>query len=147
MTSYPAIAGTLKFRKIHEGAKLPHLGSKGAIGLDLHAYDNQLLPIGEVTLVPTGLAVEIPNGYYGRIAPRSGWAVKHGIDTLAGVIDSDYRGEINVVLFNNGKCPIDIKAGDRIAQLILERADRFIPVWGDLSDTERGAGGFGSTGR
>jgi len=147
MKHYDAIAGVLKFKKLSEPAKLPSYGSNHAIGLDLRAYEKTLLPIREVTILPTGIAVEIPHGYYGRIAPRSGWAAKYGIDTLAGVIDPDYRGEINVVLYNHGNVPITIHEGERIAQLILERADRFTPVWGELSDTQRGANGFGSTGR
>ncbi len=98
--------------------------------------------------MPTGVHLAIPPGRVGLVWPRSGLAVRHGIDTLAGVIDCDYRGEVRVVLVNHGHEVFRIAAGDRIAQLLVqpvERAD-FVPV-DALADTERGAGGFGSTGR
>jgi dUTP pyrophosphatase len=98
--------------------------------------------------VPAGLAIEIPPGYYGRVAPRSGLAVRHGIDTLAGIIDSDYRGELKVALINFGDQPVSFAAGERIAQLIIERAERCDYFWfEELSETERSEGGFGSTGK
>ena len=97
----------------------------------------------------TGVFMEIPEGYYGRIAPRSGLAHNHGIDVLAGVVDSSYRGEIRVVLFNTDKEePFQIQAGDRIAQIIIEKHYNFEFVEvEDLSETARGADGFGSTGK
>ncbi len=92
--------------------------------------------------------MEIPAGFYGRIAPRSGLAVKHGIDVLAGVVDADYRGELKVPLINLGSQPIQFEAGERIAQLIIEQAAMCDYVWvEELSDTERAESGFGSTGR
>ena len=142
----------LKVKRLNADARLPAYGSDGAIGMDLVAA---LLPLPLTTiiepgyhrLIPTGISVAIPSGFYGRIAPRSGLALKHGIDVLAGVIDSDYRGEIGVILINHSDKPFDIRHGDRIAQLILERAER-LPVVevDDLDDTSRGAQGFGSTG-
>ena len=98
-------------------------------------------------MVPTGLAFAIPEGNYGRMAPRSGLAAKHGIHVGAGVLDSDYRGEIKAVLFNLGDKDFEIKEGDRIAQVIVEKytITELVEVE-DLDDTERGAGGFGSTG-
>jgi dUTP pyrophosphatase len=97
--------------------------------------------------VRTGLAVNIPLGFYGRVAPRSGLAVRHGLDVLAGVIDSDYRGEIICALINHGDEAIQIDAGMRVAQLIIESILTPEPVWSEaLSETERGQGGFGSTG-
>jgi dUTP pyrophosphatase len=92
--------------------------------------------------------VEIPRGHVGLVWPRSGLAVRHGIDTLAGVIDSDYRGELKVVLVNHGPSAFSIAPGDRIAQLLIQRVERagFEPTSG-LGATERGEGGFGSTGR
>jgi dUTP pyrophosphatase len=103
---------------------------------------------GERRGVHTGLSVAIPDGCYGRIAPRSGLALRHGIDTLAGVVDSDYRGEIVCILINLGDTPFEIAPGDRIAQLIIEKYDRLEPEWADHLDlTARNAGGFGSTGR
>lgn len=98
--------------------------------------------------VPTGIHVEIPPDYVGLIWPRSGLAVRHGIDTLAGVIDSDYRGEVRVVLVNHGTEAFRIAPGDRIAQLLIQRIERGTFVrGGDLAPTGRGEGGFGSTGR
>jgi dUTP pyrophosphatase len=94
------------------------------------------------------LKLQIPTGHVGLVWPRSGLAVRHGIDTLAGVIDSDYRGEVRVVLVNHGTDPFRIAPGDRIAQLLLQRVERAAFVGSaELEDTDRGGGGFGSTGR
>jgi dUTP pyrophosphatase len=98
-------------------------------------------------MVRTGLSVAIPRGFYGRIAPRSGLAVRHGLDVLAGVIDSDYRGEIVCALVNHGREALTLEAGQRIAQLIVEAIITPDAAWTDaLDETPRGAGGFGSTG-
>ena len=98
-------------------------------------------------IVNTGIAATIPIGTYGRIAPRSGLAVKHGIQTGAGVIDPDYTGELKVILFNQGSEKFEIKQGDRIAQLILEKCETpLIEEVTDIEDTERGTRGFGSSG-
>ena len=98
-------------------------------------------------LVHTDLAVAIPHGYYGRVAPRSGLALKKHIDVGAGVIDSDYRGPLGVVLFNHGEADFEVQPGDRIAQLIITAiATPEVVAVENLDDTERGAGGFGSTG-
>jgi dUTP pyrophosphatase len=139
----------LPFKKMREGAILPAYGSSGAIGLDLHACDNHIIAPLARCLVSTGVAVAIPPGHYGRVAPRSGLAYRRGLDVLAGVIDPDYTGEIGVVLINlDPKKQVVISAGDRIAQLILEYATRFEPLWvEDCPSTARGAGGFGSTGK
>lgn len=124
---------------------LPTYGSAEAIGLDLRAaYDYSLNP-GHIARVRTGIAVEIPEGFYGRIAPRSGLAAKYGVQVLAGVIDPDYRGELIVLLTTF--TAIALAPGERIAQLILERAARAdLKYVGALGKTERGSGGFGSTG-
>ncbi len=138
----------IKVKKLHEQAKLPLRGSAYAIGADLCSIEDVTLQPGERKLIATGLAVEIQAGYYGRVAPRSGLAVKQGIDTMAGVIDSDYRGEVRVLLINLSSEPVSFNAGDRIAQLIIEKAEAFDYEWAEeLSDTSRGAGGFGSTGK
>ena len=107
-----------------------------------------MIPPGGRAAVPTALRLEIPPGHVGLVWPRSGLAVRHGIDTLAGVIDSDYRGEVKVVLVNHGDEPFAIAAGDRIAQLLVQRVERaaFAPRTA-VGDTGRGSGGFGSTGR
>lgn len=97
-------------------------------------------------MAKTGLAVAIPPGFYGRIAPRSGLASKHGLDVLAGVIDSDYRGEVCVLLYNTGDAPVTLAAGSKICQLILEQIITPDAAWAtDLDETARGTGGFGST--
>lgn len=117
-------------------------------GIDIRAAEDAVVqPLGRTT-VSTGLRLSIPDGYYGRIAPRSGLAHHFGIDILAGVVDSGYRGEIKVVLHNTDKDEVfRVSAGDRIAQLIIERHynPEFVEVE-DLSVTDRGAGGFGSSG-
>ncbi|MFN7999605.1 MAG: dUTP diphosphatase [Acidobacteriota bacterium] len=138
----------IQFKRLHPDAQLPTRGSAAAAGADLHCLAAFTLHPGERQAVATGLAVAIPAGWYGRVAPRSGLAAKHGVDTLAGVIDSDYRGEVRVLLVNLGQEPVRFAAGDRIAQLIIERAAECSYQWAeDLADTERAAGGFGSTGR
>ena len=139
---------TIKVKKLHPAAQLPLRGSTWAAGADLYCVEAFTLQAGERKAVPTGLAVEIPPGFYGRVAPRSGWAAKHGIDTLAGIIDSDFRGELLVLLINLGAELFTAQSGERIAQLIIERAARCAYAWAEgLADTERGGGGFGSTGR
>jgi dUTP pyrophosphatase len=130
-----------------EGA-LPEYASPGAAGADLRASEPVVIESGARAAVPTGLRLQIPPGHVGLVWPRSGLAVRHGIDTLAGVIDSDYRGEVRVVLVNHGQEPFAIARGDRIAQLLVQRVVRasFVPG-ARLLDSERGAAGFGSTGR
>ncbi|HEV2800074.1 MAG TPA: dUTP diphosphatase [Pyrinomonadaceae bacterium] len=138
----------LKFLRLHPAARLPARGSEGAAGLDLFSVEEVTLEAqGGRAAVRTGLAVAIPSGFYGRIAPRSGLAVRHGLDVLAGVIDSDYRGEIVCALVNHGRDPLTLESGQRIAQLIVEAINTPDAAWADaLDETERGAGGFGSTG-
>ena len=128
-------------------AILPTRGSPFSAGLDLHAAADLVIPPNTRALVPTDLSVACPENTYARIAPRSGLALKHGIDTGAGVIDADYRGPVGVILFNFGDKEFVVKQGDRIAQLILEQivmAD--VMEVQELSETVRGEGGFGSTG-
>jgi dUTP diphosphatase len=137
----------LEFKRLVPEAKLPTRGSRFSAGLDLYSIENANIAAHARDVVRTGLAVSFPPGFYGRVAPRSGLAIKHGLDVLAGVIDSDYRGEILCALINHGEEPINIEAGMRVAQLIMEVISTPEPVWADdLDATERGAGGFGSTG-
>jgi dUTP pyrophosphatase len=137
----------LLFKRLHPDARLPSRGSAGAAGLDLCAIERVTLAAGARAAVRTGLAVAIPEGFYGRVAPRSGLAVRHGVDVLAGVVDSDYRGEILCALVNHGSEPFQIEPGARVAQLVVEAIASPEPAWADdLEETERGAGGFGSTG-
>src|SRR5512132_2704414 len=129
---------------------LPRYETDGSAGMDLRADEAFSLAPGERRLVPTGLAMEIPPGHEGQVRPRSGLAVKHGIALVnaPGTIDSDYRGEVQVVLVNLGQAPVSFARGDRIAQLVVAPVVRVELELADaLGDTGRGGGGFGSTGR
>lgn len=134
------------------GLDLPRPASAGASGLDLPAAVGEPLTLapGERALVPCGLAVEIPPGWEGQVRPRSGLAVKHGVTVLnaPGTVDSDYRGELKVALINLGSEPFEIQRGDRIAQLVLCEVAHGVNVVErpTLAATDRGEGGFGSTG-
>lgn len=141
-------SGVLQVVLVSPHAVLPARQSHGAAGFDLHACEPAIVPPGGArAVVDTGVAIGLPHGTYGRIAPRSGLAVKNGIAVGAGVVDADYRGTLMVVLFNHGSEPFSVAPGDRIAQLILERfAAPNVQVVHALSDTLRGVGGFGSTG-
>jgi dUTP pyrophosphatase len=133
--------------KVAGDGALPQYATEGAAGADLRARDDTTLGPGARAAVPTGIRVEIPPGHVGLIWPRSGLAVRHGIDTLAGVIDSDFRGEVAVVLVNHGAEPVRIAAGDRIAQLLVQKVARArFERSAGLDPTGRAAGGFGSTG-
>jgi dUTP pyrophosphatase len=126
---------------------IPEYASEGAAGADLRAAADTVLDPGARAAIPTGVRLQIPAGHAGLIWPRSGLAVRHGIDTLAGVIDSDYRGEVLVVLVNHGAEPVRIAAGDRIAQVLFQKVERARLVAADALDaTRRGPGGFGSSG-
>lgn len=136
----------MRVQVLDPGATLPKRQTPGSAGYDLAtSEDFEILP-GQRRLVKTGLRVAVPEGTYGRVAPRSGLAVRYGIQTLAGVVDGDYRGELGVVLINHGSDPFRASRGDRIAQLVLERVETpDVAVVDDLDDTRRGEGGFGST--
>jgi dUTP pyrophosphatase len=137
----------LKFKKLDPRATLPTRGSLAAAGLDLYSIEAVSLEPGQRAIARTGLAVAIPEGFYGRLAPRSGLATKKGLDVLAGVIDADYRGEIGCLLHNTGEERIELAANSKICQLIIEKIVNPQAAWADeLDDTERGRGGFGSTG-
>lgn len=138
----------MKIKLLSKEAKVPHRANSTDAGADLCSIEDCVLNPLERKAVATGISVEIPEGYYGRIAPRSGLAYKNGLDVLAGVVDSSYRGEIKVILFNTDKeKSFEIKTGDRIAQLIIEDHFNFeFEISDDLSYTQRGEGGFGSTG-
>jgi len=143
----------VKFKKLaHFCGSIPTYQSSGASGCDIHASLEKsfILKPGERGLIPSGLALEIPEGYEIQVRPRSGLAIKNGITLVntPGTIDCDYRGELKIIVINLGEENFEIKNGDRIAQLVLAPAiqGQFIEV-GNLSDTERGIGGFGSTDR
>tara|TARA_B100000287_G_scaffold287272_1_gene270762 strand:+ start:464 stop:880 length:417 start_codon:yes stop_codon:yes gene_type:complete len=137
----------LKFKLLSEDATLPTRATIGSAGLDLYASEETSISSGSRRVVKTDLSLAVPMGTYARIAPRSGLAFKHGIDVCAGVVDSDYRGPLGVVLSNLSDKTFEIKKGDRIAQLIIEQIAILDPVEVDsLDSTTRGSGGFGSTG-
>lgn len=126
---------------------LPKQATEGAAGFDLQSAEYVILYPGQRLAIATGFAWAIPLGQVGMIRPRSGLAVRNGIDALAGVIDADYRGEVAVVLINHGTRPLDIEAGDRIAQMVVQPCMVGVTVECDeLPSTDRGSGGFGSTG-
>lgn len=141
----------MEIRIVSKSGALPAYATEGSSGADLRAYIEEpitLMP-GERRLVPTGIFVEIPQGVEAQIRARSGLAIKHGIGLVNGVgtVDSDYRGEWNIPLINWGQEPYTIHSGDRIAQVIFSRYEKadFVSV-SQISETERGAGGFGHTG-
>ena len=145
-TTSTALA-VLEFKRVDQRATLPSRGSEFSAGLDLYSIEDITIEPKQRTLAKTGLAVAIPPGHYGRIAPRSGLAMKQGLDVLSGVIDSDYRGEIGCLLYNTGDEPIHLPAQTKICQLIIEKIELPAAVWSDdLVETIRGSGGFGSTG-
>jgi dUTP pyrophosphatase len=141
----------IPIRRIHPGAVLPVYahGPGEDAGMDLHAVEDVTLDPGAPRLVPTGLTIELPSGYEGQVRPRSGLALKHAITmpNSPGTIDPGYRGELRVILLNLGREPYTIHAGDRIAQLIVAKYEAVEWIEGDLAESARGSGGFGSSGR
>jgi len=137
----------LRVKKLHPDAILPTRGSLLAAGLDLYCLEDVVLPARSTTLVRTGLAVAFSSDYYLRIAPRSGVSVRTGLIVNAGVIDSDYRGEIKIVFNNVFDQDVTFSKGDKVAQVILEQiAMVYVEEVSELEETDRGDGGFGSTG-
>lgn len=138
----------VKLKKLKLQATLPKYAFPGDSGMDIFSAEDYLLRPGEWHVFSTGIASEISPGFFMRFAPKSGLAVKHGVDTLAGVIDCTYRGEWLVVLVNHGKEPVEFKIGDKLAQAVLQRFETAeILEVRKLSETARGKNGFGSTGR
>ncbi|MGB8929989.1 MAG: dUTP diphosphatase [Anaeromyxobacteraceae bacterium] len=130
--------------------ELPRYETAGSAGLDLRADEPVALAPGERRMVPTGLAVEIPPGHEGQVRPRSGLALRLGVGMVnaPGTIDSDYRGEVGVILVNHGREPVSFARGERIAQLVIAPVARAeLVLVDDLAESERGGGGFGSTGK
>jgi len=141
----------LKIQKIHRRAALPQYESEGAAGMDLRAFletDVTVPSLGRVK-IPTGLRIELPEGYEAQVRPRSGLALKTGLTVLnsPGTIDCDYRGDVEIILVNLGEKDVTIKDGERIAQLVVAPVCRAVIEEADaLTETMRGSGGFGSTG-
>lgn len=142
----------IRFKKLHRDAIIPTRANPNDAGLDIYALEDVLIhptirSIGQAR-IPTGIAVEIPEGYYGKVSSRSGLAFKHGIFSFDGTIDSGYRGEIGVLLYNTTDQRYRIHKGDRIAQLLIIPCAVMDPVEvRELSDSHRGSNGFGSSGK
>jgi len=141
---------SIRVSKLSADATIPTRGSPCAAGCDLYASETCVIPAFGKGLIKTDIAMALPYGYYGRVAPRSGMAWKKHTDIGAGVIDSDYRGPIGVVMFNHGETDVVIEKQDRVAQLIVEKIS--MTEWkevphSELESTDRGEGGYGSTGK
>lgn len=150
MTEQPSITIELQRLPNGGGLPLPSYASAGAAGMDVVAAESLTLRAGARAAVATGFAIAIPDGWEVQVRPRSGLALHHGITCLnsPGTIDSDYRGEVKIILANLGQEDFAVKRGERIAQLVPQRVTRaHLVEVASLSATERGAGGFGSTGR
>jgi dUTP pyrophosphatase len=150
--SPPALHVPIERQPGGEGLPLPALATSGSAGVDLRAavHDELVIEPGARMLVPSGFAIALPEGYEAQVRPRSGLALRHGITipNSPGTIDSDYRGEIKVILMNAGAEPFVVKRGDRIAQLVVAPVQRSVFVEVEsLDQTARGAGGFGHTGQ
>lgn len=142
---------TVRIRRLRPEALLPEYAHDGDTdaGMDLRAAEDVTLPPGTPTLVPTGLAIELPPGFEAQVRPRSGLALRHAVilPNSPGTIDPGYRGEIQVILLNLAPEPYHVRRGDRIAQLVVARYERVEWTEGDLGESARGAAGFGSSGR
>lgn len=140
---------TIRFKKLNERAEIPVQAHPGDAGMDLVSMESMTIEPGKHALVHTGLAVEIPVGFEGQVRPRSGLALKNGVTVLnsPGTIDAGYRGELGIILINLGETPFSIEPGMRIAQLVIAAvAQVSVEIASDLSSSERGAGGYGSSG-
>lgn len=138
----------LRIKKLHPEAKIPTYAHPDDAGFDLYAIENETIKKGGRALVGTGIAIEIPDGYVGLVWDKSGLSSKHGLKTLGGVVDAGYRGEIKIGLMNLGESDYSIEAGNKIAQMLIQKVEHAeIKEVEELSDTMRGAGGFGSTGK
>lgn len=138
----------LNIKKLHPGAKLPTYAHHDDAGFDLYAIESVSIPVGARVLVGTGIAIEIPDGYVGLIWDKSGLSMVHGLKNLGGVIDAGYRGEIKAGVVNLSDEDYTITAGHKVAQMLIQKVERAdIKEVAELSDTSRGHGGFGSTGK
>ena len=139
----------LKVKKLNSDAILPSYAREGDAGLDLFSAKRLVIEAGKSALVPTGIAIELPAGTEAQVRPRSGLALKHALTVLntPGTVDEGYRGEVGVILINHGVAPFTVEQGMKIAQMVVSpRIQVAVVEVAELSDTQRGAGGFGSTG-
>ena len=138
----------LNVKKLHQNATVPTKANGSDAGYDLYALEGAIIDKHCHKLIKTGIAMEIPDGYVGLIWPRSGLAYKYGLDVFAGVIDSSYRGDIGVILYNSQYSNYNLEKGDRIAQILFQKVEDFdLNLVENLDDTKRGTGGFGSSGK
>lgn len=140
----------INYRRVTDSAIVPTFGTEDSGGIDLYADKDAYIEPGKTVMIGTGIAMEIPKGHFGGIYPRSGLATKKGLRlaNCVGVVDADYRGEIIVALHNDSSLLREVRKGDRIAQLIVQEYKKFeLNEMDELSGTERGDGGFGSTGK
>ncbi len=138
----------IKIKKIHQDAIIPKYSHKGDAGMDIYSIEDIILESGQRKMIKTGISMEIPEGYVALVWDKSGLAGKKGIKTMAGVIDCHYRGEYTIVLLNTSKEKYEIKKGDKICQILIQKVESpEIEQVSELSETKRGEGGFGSTGR
>lgn len=140
---------TLRFKRIHPAAELPAYAHESDAGMDVKSAENVTIPRGGRALVHTGLVMQLPPGYEAQVRPRSGLALKHGITVLntPGTIDAGYRGEVGVILANLSDADFEVRAGDRVAQIVVAPVTRAeIAEVAEVDSSDRGAGGFGSTG-
>ena len=142
------MSAPIRVKKLSDTATIPTRGSEVAAGWDLYASQELVVPARGKAIITTDIAIAVPVGFYGRVAPRSGIAWKKHTDIGAGVIDADYRGPVGVVMFNHSDEDLQIEVGDRVAQLVIEQISMApLTEVDSLDDTERGEGGYGSTGR
>lgn len=138
---------TIKFQKVLDEAIIPYYAHQGDAGMDIFSAEETTIKAGERKSVRTGVKMEMPEGFVGLVWDKSGLALKNGIKTMAGVIDAGYRGEIGIVLANLSNQDYKIEKGQKIAQMLIQKAERAeIEEARELSETKRGSGGFGSTG-
>ena len=143
------IDGILRVKKLSGSAVIPNYKTSGASGMDLSSTERVTLMPFERKLVPTGIAIELENGFEAQIRPRSGTSIKHGLTLIncVGTVDSDYRGEIFIPMINLSSTPYTIEIGERVAQMVISKYSSVdVQVVEQINDTERGSGGFGSTG-
>lgn len=141
---------TLKIKLVHKDAKMPYRANEGDAGLDIFSIEEMIIPTGESAMIRTGIQMELPKGTEAQIRPRSGLAAKHAVTVLnsPGTIDEGYRGELKVILINHGKESFTVEKEMRIAQMVIAPVFKVnVEQTGNLSDSERGEGGFGSSGK